>query len=126
MMRLAETISRVAPGATEIRLAPEELGRIRLRVTGAEGVAHIVIAADRPETLDLIRRHLPELMQDLRQQGFDQATFAFGRDPGAAGKGADHAPPADTGSGPDAIARPRSDHQTDARPRGTGTLDMRL
>ena len=35
------------------------------------------ISAERPETLELIRRHLPELDRDLRQLGHASVAFSF-------------------------------------------------
>lgn len=64
----------------ELLLAPEELGRVRLVLhTGAGGVS-VHVMADRPETLDLMRRNVAELAGELEAMGFADASFAFGGD----------------------------------------------
>lgn len=67
-----------APGRIELTLTPETLGRVHfdMRPEGA-GLA-ITVSAEEPETLDLIRRHLPELMAELRQAGVQAGTLSFG------------------------------------------------
>lgn len=46
----------------------------------APGEAGLVVTihADRPETLDLMRRHSEQLMQEFRQAGFERAELSFG------------------------------------------------
>lgn len=66
------------PGRIEIALAPEELGRMTIAVTGEGDGLRIAITADRPETLDLLRRHADQLLADLRQGGMGGALLSFG------------------------------------------------
>lgn len=68
------------PGQVEISLSPAELGRVRLSMAPGEAGLMVTIYAERPETLDLMRRHGDQLMQELRQAGFDRAEFTFGGD----------------------------------------------
>ncbi|MFN3971524.1 MAG: flagellar hook-length control protein FliK [Gemmobacter sp.] len=72
------------PGRIEIALAPEELGRLTIAVTGEGDGLRIAITADRPETLDLLRRHADQLLADLRQGGMGGALLSFG---GGGGQG---------------------------------------
>jgi flagellar hook-length control protein FliK len=67
-----------APGRIELTLTPETLGRVHfdMRPEGA-GLA-ITVSAERSETLDLIRRHLPDLLAELRQAGVQAGTLSFG------------------------------------------------
>ena len=67
-----------APGQIELTLTPETLGRVHfdMRPEGA-GLA-ITVSAERSETLDLIRRHLPDLLAELRQAGVQVGTLSFG------------------------------------------------
>ena len=67
-----------APGRIELTLTPETLGRVHfdMRPEGA-GLA-ITVSAERSETLDLIRRHLPDLLAELRQAGVQAGTMSFG------------------------------------------------
>ncbi|MGA1635673.1 MAG: flagellar hook-length control protein FliK, partial [Gemmobacter sp.] len=71
-------IARMPEGA-EIRLAPDELGAVRLQVTLEGDVLRVAISAERPETLDLMRRHAPELAAEFRALGYGGAAFSFDR-----------------------------------------------
>ena len=65
-------------GVIEIRLQPEELGRVRLSMTPTELGVTVQITAERFETLDLLRRNIDLLQADLHEQGFANLTFDFG------------------------------------------------
>jgi flagellar hook-length control protein FliK len=67
-------------GTTEIVLDPEELGRVRLHMTVTDQTVQIVIAAERPETSDLMRRHLDVLQQEFRSLGFQSVDLGFSDD----------------------------------------------
>lgn len=69
-------------GTTEIALDPEELGRVRLHMTVTDQTVQIVIAAERPETSDLMRRHLDVLQQEFRSLGFQSVDLGFADDGG--------------------------------------------
>jgi len=75
--QLAQATPTVAPGTTEITLNPEELGRVRMNLTVTDGNITLVIAADRPETTELMRRHINQLVQTYKQLGFESMTFSF-------------------------------------------------
>ncbi len=83
-------------GVIEIRLQPEELGRVRLSMTPTELGVTVQITAERYETLDLLRRNIDLLEADLLEQGFANLTFDFGSE--TAG---DDTPGFDAGSEPD-------------------------
>jgi|GEM_PF-6154020 len=70
--------SREQPGQMELTLTPETLGRVHfdMRPDGT-GLA-ITLSAERPETLDLIRRHLPDLLAELKQAGVQAGHMSFG------------------------------------------------
>ena len=59
----------------EIALHPKELGPLKLLAQSAEGGLTLTILAERPETLDLMRRHLDQLHDDLRRAGFNTVSF---------------------------------------------------
>ena len=61
----------------EIALSPEELGSVRLRLTGSDGQMVVIVQAERPETLDLMRRHIDFLSQDFRAIGYGEVSFSF-------------------------------------------------
>jgi hypothetical protein len=71
-----------ADGATEVALAPEELGRVRLRLepdtTNPDRMV-ILVSVERPETLDLFRRHAGELAEAIRAAGYSGADIGFGQ-----------------------------------------------
>jgi hypothetical protein len=128
--QLVEAVRQGRDGTVDVALNPEELGRVRLSLSGTDGQIHVAIQAERPETQDLLRRHIAQLQQDFRDLGYAEVTFDFGqsaRDRGT--RDPDRTPPgaADTQAhpapGPDAVAPAAS-------ARGTATasasLDLRL
>lgn len=64
--------------SVELRLNPEELGRVRLLLSSGESTIAVTIMAERGETLDLMRRHISQLEGEFRDIGYDNVTFAFG------------------------------------------------
>jgi hypothetical protein len=53
-----------------VRLQPADLGQVQIRMDRTDaGAAHIVITAERPETLQLLQREEPRLQQVLDQAG---------------------------------------------------------
>lgn len=71
---------RQGPGRVELTLSPEELGRVTLTIASQDGTMTVMVSAERPETLDLIRRHIDLLMQEARSAGFAGLEFGFGGD----------------------------------------------
>ncbi len=66
-------------GGFEVRLSPEELGSVRLSLHVTEGAVTLAIQAERPETLELMRRHADVLEREFRDAGFASLTFTFGQ-----------------------------------------------
>ncbi|QBX33418.1 hypothetical protein E4191_00820 [Paracoccus liaowanqingii] len=64
---------------TEIALSPEELGRIRLVMSGPDR-SQITLWAERPETLELVRRNADLLTQQLAEAGVTADSLDFRRD----------------------------------------------
>lgn len=75
--QLAAGMPSRTPGTSEILLQPEELGRVRMSLTLQDGVMAVAIQAERPETLDLMRRHIDQLAQTYRDMGFENMSFSF-------------------------------------------------
>lgn len=74
----AEAARQIGHGTVEIALSPEELGRVRLTIHSDDGAtATVRLSADRHETLDLMRRHVDLLAQDLRDLGYRELSFSF-------------------------------------------------
>jgi flagellar hook-length control protein FliK len=126
--QIAEAMPNGQDRTTELRLEPEELGRVRLGIaTGEQGVS-VQIQAERPETLELLRRNLDQLSEDLRRLGFSGISVDLGS--GGADGGAEERSPApgeDAAQALDAIHRPEAPapERPDA-PMGHGALDLRL
>ena len=76
--QMAEAVRSNANGSFEVKLSPEELGRVKLSLSPTEAGLTVTILAERPETMDLIRRNLEIFAQDLRQQGHQSIHFQFG------------------------------------------------
>ncbi|MFN3645574.1 MAG: flagellar hook-length control protein FliK [Gemmobacter sp.] len=111
---------RAAQGnQVELHMAPEELGRVSMSFQPEGDALRVHLIADRPETLDLLRRHAPELAAELRAAGYESASFSFGRSGNAPSFRADtETGESDQGS---EIPAPRP-----AAAAPAGTLDLRL
>lgn len=68
--RVIDAPDQAAGPGIEIRLSPDELGPVRLTLRSVEGQMTVTVAVERPETLDLMRRHADQLQQDLRSLGY--------------------------------------------------------
>lgn len=80
--QIAGALLRSADGATELALSPEELGHVRLRLEPDAANPDrmvVMITFERPETLDLFRRHAGELAEALRAAGYAGADIGFGQ-----------------------------------------------
>lgn len=75
--QIGAQITQARAGTTEIVLDPQELGRVSLSLSSQDGAITVAIAAERPETADLIRRHMDHLSQELRQIGFAQVNVGL-------------------------------------------------
>ena len=65
-------------GGIEVRLDPPELGRVRIHFSMERGDAVVAtVSADRPETLDIMRRHAGDLIEELREAGFASVELDF-------------------------------------------------
>ncbi|WP_411957083.1 flagellar hook-length control protein FliK [Paracoccus homiensis] len=75
--QLADAAIRTRDELVEITLSPEELGRVRMVLGGHDRTPHLTIWADRPETLDQMRRHAEDLAEELRGSGMEGAQLDF-------------------------------------------------
>ena len=78
--QMAVAVSQSSGGATEITLSPEELGRVRMVMTAQDNGITVLIHAERPETNDLLRRHIDALSQEFKNMGYSTASFTFAQD----------------------------------------------
>ncbi len=65
-------------GPVELLLTPDDLGHLKFQIHHEGETVRVVLAAERPETLDLLRRHGDQLLQEFRHAGFSGATLSFG------------------------------------------------
>ncbi|MDX8352859.1 flagellar hook-length control protein FliK [Cognatiyoonia sp. IB215182] len=75
--QLAVSVTQSTGRATEIALHPEELGRVRLAMTSLDAAITLSVTAERPETVDLLRRNIDILAQEFRDLGYDDINFSF-------------------------------------------------
>lgn len=61
----------------EIRLDPVELGAIQLTLHATDKDIRVVVAVERPDTLDLLRKHADQFLADLRQSGYVGTSLTF-------------------------------------------------
>ena len=82
--QIAIAVNNTPGKTTEIALNPEELGRVRLSLSAADGAIMLNVLAERPETQDLLRRNMDLLAQEFRQLGYTSISFSFGDQKGDA------------------------------------------
>ena len=87
-VQMADAMIKAQSNKVEIALNPEELGRVRMVLTSAETGVSVSITAERPETLDMMRRHIELLTEEFRKLGYEDIGFEFagGDAPGIFGK----------------------------------------
>ncbi|MEZ5888268.1 MAG: flagellar hook-length control protein FliK, partial [Paracoccaceae bacterium] len=85
--QLAQGLDAHRGGPVEVTLSPEELGRVRMVLQGGETGLTLTLTAERPETLDLMRRHIDQLAQDFRDLGYRNLAFSFANEGGRQGSG---------------------------------------
>jgi flagellar hook-length control protein FliK len=66
-------------GGVDVLLQPEELGHVKFQIQQHGDTLRIVLSAERPETVELLRRNADQLLQEFRQSGFAQASLSFGQ-----------------------------------------------
>ena len=84
--QIAEAVVTAREDRIEVVLAPEELGRIRMVMSGPEHNPHVLIWAERPEVLDQLRRNASFLQECFGDAGMAGASFEFQGD-GSDGSG---------------------------------------
>jgi len=77
---IAQSLHASGDKSVEIALNPAELGRVRIIMTPSETGMTVNILADRPETLDLMRRNIDDLGRSISDLGYEDINFSFGQD----------------------------------------------
>ena len=68
--QITQAIAAARGDTVQVILSPEELGRVRIQLQAGDTGLQLHISAERPETLELLRRHSPDLLRALAQDGF--------------------------------------------------------
>ncbi|WP_425040042.1 flagellar hook-length control protein FliK [Primorskyibacter sp. S187A] len=76
-VQIAQNGSIGSSDTIEVRLSPEELGLVKYRISATETGTIIVVSADRPDTLDLLRRNAADLMAEFNAMGLDASDLSF-------------------------------------------------
>lgn len=108
--------------ATEILLNPEELGRVRMSMSAVDGNLTLVVLADRPETQELLRRHIDVLAQEFRDLGYDSVSFSFNADGQSGTDGSNEESHEDT----TVMMKQAADPEEAIAPMLSSGLDLRL
>ena len=77
--QLSQAAAHAVVRPVEIVLEPRELGAIRISMSFGDGAVTLTILAERPDTLDLARRHADQLAVELRALGYDDVNFTVGQ-----------------------------------------------
>ncbi|WP_170417295.1 flagellar hook-length control protein FliK [Ruegeria atlantica] len=111
-------------GAIEIALSPEELGRVSITLNGRDDGLHLTISAERPETLDMMRRHLAVLEEEFRNFGLGDLSFDLGTSANTEQNHSEHQKeaPAETTQ----RAEPAVNASPNPKTGPIGRIDMRL
>jgi hypothetical protein len=124
-VQLAAAVSATSEGMFEIKLSPEELGRVTVTLQVTDDAVVLAVQAERQETLDLMRRHADILQREFREAGFTSLSFSFGQGPADGRSPGSPAAEATTEDSPSVPQTPLTPHQaTGAAP--ASRLDLRL
>lgn len=134
--QLRSQISNVSSEGFDIALRPVELGNVRLALLANEVGSTLVIHAERAETLELLRRHIGILEQDLKAMGHENLSLRFsngsfsgqtpqGHQHGASINSRDERHLQNTSEQAGNAPLPSSDHNL-ARENPSDSLDLRL
>ncbi|QEW29444.1 Flagellar hook-length control protein FliK [Roseovarius indicus] len=129
VLQVSAAIQASTERSFDIHLSPVELGKVRITLSPSDSGITVSILADRPETLDLLRRHSDLLAQDFRDLGYDSAAFSFGGDPeGERGGDRDRMTP-DRSAHADEIDLVQEQEQSPGPTKpmiGAGRMDLRI
>jgi flagellar hook-length control protein FliK len=75
--QIAEAMQRLPDKPVELSLNPRELGRVKLSISMNELGITVNVVAERPETLDLMRRNIDQLGREFQSIGYENINFAF-------------------------------------------------
>lgn len=125
LRQLHDAVAHKPDGPVEVALSPEELGRVRMTLHPAEHGITVAVQAERPETLDLMRRNIEMLARDFRSLGYADVSFSFGAESGER-QGGEATPPPFVAETESASPAPPIAPPTPAARGADGSLDLRM
>ncbi|MEV8465973.1 flagellar hook-length control protein FliK [Fluviibacterium sp. DFM31] len=123
LAQITDAIRMTADGSIDIALSPEELGRVRLVLQASDTGLQVNIQSERSETLDLLRRNIEQLQEDLNAAGFADVNFSFGQ---SSRQPPSDVPAEDTGAGMANIASEAVDPATIVQLSEANFTELRL
>jgi hypothetical protein len=131
-VQLAEAFVTKGERNVDVALNPEELGRVKMRVSTSEAGITVVIQTERAETGDLMRKHINELAEEFRKMGFENVSFQFngggasGGQTSGEGEGQSGGAAARSGESEDLTAAEIAEIQVQHLRLGNAGVDMRV
>jgi len=125
--QVTAALSHGTAGETELALSPGELGHVRVKLkpdTANPDRLVVMITFERPETLDLFRRHAGELAEAFRAAGYAGADLGFAQQ--GSGQSDPRGQPAARGFDGTPSSEPAGDLHPSPRHSGAASLDLRL
>lgn len=123
---IAHLALRFAGQETEMTLAPEELGRVKMKLHVQDGSLSLSLVAERPETLDLLRRNIDQLAREFRDLGYANLSFSFSQQ-GSGGSGREfRGPGPDAGPDSDTPASQQGPRPVPIHAASSRALDLRF
>lgn len=75
--QIQQQLTNSSQQVIELRLDPPELGRVVIHINTSDQTVAAQVTAERPETVELMRRHSEVLAQTLEKAGFSQSNLSF-------------------------------------------------
>ncbi len=123
---IVQSVGAGRDGALELSLRPDELGHLRFDISTSGDKLSVIVFVERPEAMELFRRHAEHLLNELRIAGFAQPSLSFGEWSQRNARSA--TPQPDTGSAlpAESAVEPFSLPSASQKTAATGRLDLRL
>lgn len=77
IVQIVQSNAKASNGSVTVKLFPEELGTVTYRLAANETGATIVVTVERPETLDLLKRHSNDLLNEFQNFGVGAQDLSF-------------------------------------------------
>ena len=123
--QLAAAMTAGKDKSVELALNPVELGRVRMSIRSQDHVLALFIQVDRPETADLMRRHVDTLSAEFRQMGYSDLTLDISTGNEGSERGDESNLPSADGSIGSSVAQISDDRPAHLTAR-SGGLDLKV